>query len=121
MVFGSFVAGATSMGGGAVAFPVLTKLLAVAPENAKLFSLAIQSVGMTSASFTIVLMRLPVLWRVILPASVTGAVGMLIGLVWLSPVVPAAEIRVFFYFVAGRLCSGVADYDGATKSAYLSV
>ena len=35
MLFGSVVAGGTSMGGGAVAFPVLTKLLDVPPHEAK--------------------------------------------------------------------------------------
>lgn len=45
MVFGSIIAGATSEGGGAVAFPIFTKALAIAPSDAKVFSLAIQSVG----------------------------------------------------------------------------
>ncbi len=43
MMFGSIIAGGTSMGGGAVAFPVFTKLLNVSPHDAKVFSLAIQS------------------------------------------------------------------------------
>ena len=50
MIFGSIVAGGTSMGGGAVAFPVFTKVLQVLPHEAKVFSLAIQSVGMGAAS-----------------------------------------------------------------------
>ena len=49
MIFGSMIAGGTSMGGGAVAFPVLTKLLHVSAHDSKVFSLAIQSVGMTAA------------------------------------------------------------------------
>ncbi|MGB5770859.1 MAG: sulfite exporter TauE/SafE family protein, partial [Crocosphaera sp.] len=53
MLFGSMIAGGTSMGGGAVAFPVFTKLLHIPPHDAKIFSLAIQSVGMTAASLTI--------------------------------------------------------------------
>ncbi|MDJ0901719.1 MAG: hypothetical protein QNJ55_23255 [Xenococcus sp. MO_188.B8] len=55
MVFGSEIAGETSVGGGAVAFPVFTKVLHIAPQDAKLFSLAIQSVGMTAASVAIIL------------------------------------------------------------------
>ena len=39
MVFGSFIAGATSEGGGAIAFPVFTKVLHVSPTDAKVFSL----------------------------------------------------------------------------------
>lgn len=96
MVFGSFVAGATSVGGGAVAFPVLTKALDVSPESAKLFSLAIQSVGMTSASITIVLLRVPVHWRIVLACSLTGALGMLFGLLLLSPYAQSEETKVAF-------------------------
>ncbi len=54
MVFGSLIAGATSEGGGAVAFPVFTKLLHISPQEATVFSLAIQSVGMTAASIVFV-------------------------------------------------------------------
>ncbi len=53
MTFGSFVAGSTFLGGGAVAFLTLTKMLLVDPVTAKSFSLAIQSVGMTAASIYI--------------------------------------------------------------------
>ncbi len=50
MVFGAFVAGFTALGGGAVAFPVLTKLLDWSVADARQFGVMIQSVGMTSAS-----------------------------------------------------------------------
>ncbi|MDJ0775700.1 MAG: hypothetical protein QNJ49_20130 [Mastigocoleus sp. MO_167.B18] len=40
MIFGSIIAGGTSMGGGAVAFPVFTKVLHLPPAEAKVFSLA---------------------------------------------------------------------------------
>ena len=53
MVFGSLVAGATSVGGGAVAFPVMTLVLDVAPAVARDFSMMIQTVGMVAATFTI--------------------------------------------------------------------
>lgn len=52
MVFGSLVGGGTSEGGGAIAFPIFTKLLHIAPVDARNFSLAIQSVGMGSASLS---------------------------------------------------------------------
>jgi hypothetical protein len=39
MIFGSLIAGATSEGGGAVAFPVFTKLLDINPTDAKNFHL----------------------------------------------------------------------------------
>lgn len=63
MIFGSIVAGGTSMGGGAVAFPVFTKVLHVPYQEAKVFSLAIQSIGMSAASLTIVAMKTQVEWR----------------------------------------------------------
>ncbi|KAI6221365.1 hypothetical protein M3Y99_01552900 [Aphelenchoides fujianensis] len=45
MIFGAFVSGATSEGGGAVAFPVMTLLLHIEPALARDFSLMIQSCG----------------------------------------------------------------------------
>lgn len=72
MLFGSIIAGATSIGGGAVAFPVFTKLLHIAPHDAKIFSLAIQSVGMTAASLTIYFRKIPVEWRIIRWGSLGG-------------------------------------------------
>ena len=45
MIFGSMVAGATSEGGGAVAFPVMTLALKIEPSVARDFSLMTQSFG----------------------------------------------------------------------------
>ena len=42
MIFGATVAGMTSEGGGAVAFPVMTLALGIAPSVARDFSLMIQ-------------------------------------------------------------------------------
>ena len=53
MAVGSFVAGGTALGGGAVAFPAMTKVLAIEPVTAKTFSLAIQSFGMSAAALTL--------------------------------------------------------------------
>jgi len=95
-VFGSFIAGATSEGGGAVAFPVFTKALHIPPQDAKVFSLAIQSVGMTAASLLIIIMRLPVEWRIIRWASLAGVPGIIIGAAWLAPQLPPAVIKMSF-------------------------
>lgn len=78
MIFGSFVAGSTPQGGGAVAFPVFTKVLEIPAEVARSFSLAIQSVGMGAASASILLNRRPVEHRAIavaFPAVVVGFVA----------------------------------------------
>jgi len=96
MVFGSLIAGATSEGGGAVAFPIFTKLLNISPQDAKVFSLAIQSVGMSAASLIILALKIKVEWRVILWASSGGFFGMLIGAGLLSPLLPAAFVKMLF-------------------------
>ncbi len=96
MLFGSLIAGATSEGGGAVAFPVFTKLLGVHPQDAKVFSLAIQSVGMTSASLLIVLLRIPVEWRVIFWATLGGIVGISLGSIVLAPIVSPVITKTIF-------------------------
>ena len=66
MILGAFVAGSTPLGGGAVAFPVLTKMLSYAAEDARLFSLLIQSVGMSCASILFISMGRTIFWREIL-------------------------------------------------------
>lgn len=96
MIFGSFVAGATCEGGGAVAFPVFTKVLQIPPGDAKLFSLAIQSVGMTAASVTIFAMRRRIDVGALLRAGAGGAVGIALGLWLLAPLVPPQVVRVLF-------------------------
>ena len=80
MVFGSFVAGSTPQGGGAVAFPVFTKLLEVPAEVARSFSLFIQSIGMTCAALSIVINRRAVEWRSIMIGAAFAAIGFVIGL-----------------------------------------
>lgn len=96
MVFGSFIAGATSEGGGAVAFPVMTLLFDISPAVARDFSLMIQSVGMICAAFTIYCLAINVLWRVILYASIGGLIGMIIGTQWVSPNIPGLYAKSFF-------------------------
>lgn len=96
MAFGSFVAGATSQGGGAVAFPVMTLGFNIDPKGARDFSMMIQSVGMTSAAVAIFFRRIPVEKRALLFAGLGGAGGMIVGLEvvqwWFSP----NPTKVFF-------------------------
>ncbi|MEA5512693.1 sulfite exporter TauE/SafE family protein [Nodularia sp. UHCC 0506] len=96
MVFGSMIAGGTSMGGGAVAFPVLTKVLQVPAHEARVFSLAIQTVGMGAASLTIVAMGTPLEWRFIRWVSLGGVPGIIISSVFLAPIIPANAIKIGF-------------------------
>mgnify|MGYP001828013143 CR=1 FL=1 len=96
MVFGSMIAGATSVGGGAVAFPVFTKVLQIPPADAKVFSLAIQSVGMTAATITIWLTGIQVDWRIVRWGSVGGAFGIATGMLLLAPSLPPDVIKMSF-------------------------
>lgn len=96
MIFGSMVAGGTSMGGGAVAFPIFTKVLQVPPNDAKVFSLAIQSVGMSAASLTIVAMKTKVEWRFIRWASLGGIPAIILSSIFLAPVIPPDVIKISF-------------------------
>lgn len=111
MVFGSFVAGSTPQGGGAVAFPVFTKLLEVPAEVARSFSLLIQSVGMSCAALSIVINRRAVEWRSILVGSAFAIVGFLAGLFLLGEpdqpfwpsTLPGPYVKVTFTLVVAAM------------------
>lgn len=102
MTFGSFIAGFSAEGGGAVAFPVFTKLLHVIPVNAKQFSLLIQSVGMTMASLFIVSRKIPFYMKAILPAVLGGIIGQLTSLLmgWL---ITSSHLKWLFTIQIGAL------------------
>lgn len=84
MVFGSFVAGATPQGGGAVAFPVFTKALAVPTNTARSFSLCIQAVGMTCAALSIIINQRPVEWRAAAGGAAAGGLAFVTALLLLG-------------------------------------
>ena len=96
MVFGSFIAGATSEGGGAVAFPVMTMLFKIPPPTARDFSLMIQAVGMTAAAATILWTRIPVERRAIVWGSLGGALGVVLGIELVSPHLPPPATKMTF-------------------------
>ena len=79
MIFGATVAGMTSEGGGAVAFPVMTLALGIAPSVARDFSLMIQSCGMTAAAFTIFWMRIKLEKHSLIFCSTGAFAGMILG------------------------------------------
>ena len=78
MIFGSIVAGSTPQGGGAVAFPVFTKVLQVPATVARTFSLCIQTIGMGTASFAIIISGRQVDWRsirIVTPSAIVAFVA----------------------------------------------
>ena len=96
MVFGSLVGGGTSEGGGAIAFPVMTKVLAVPAPQARLFTFAIQSVGMGAATLTIVLNRVPVEWKAIRNGAPWAILGVVVSALVLAPQLDAPSVRLLF-------------------------
>lgn len=96
MCVGSFIAGATSEGGGAVAFPVMTLIFGIEPSLARDFSLMIQSVGMTAASVLIFCFRIKVEWRAILFSGIGGTFGIVVGLSYVAPLCDPAFVKMFF-------------------------
>ena len=120
MVFGSFVAGSTPQGGGAVAFPVFTKIIEIPPEIARTFSLSIQATGMVMASVIILLAGRrvdPVMLRV---GLVGGSFGFFVGVFalgdpdtvfWVS-VIPAAYVKVSFTIAVAMVATIVVICQG---------
>lgn len=96
MAFGSFIAGATSEGGGAVAFPVMTLFFKIPPAVARDFSLMIQAFGMTAASLLIIVQGIKVEWRAILWGGIGGGVGIALGLTSIAPLVAPPVAKLFF-------------------------
>lgn len=107
MAAGSFLTGSSPLGGGAVAFPVFTKLLDVPPPVARTFGLSIQSVGMTMAAVSIVLARRTVHWRAVVIGSIVAGASFLVGVfalgdaeaVFWPSVVPGAWVKATFSIV----------------------
>lgn len=98
MAFGSFIAGATSEAGGAVAFPIFTKVFHIPPAHAKLFALATQSVGMGSGLLTILLLRIRVEWRAV-AWTVLGSIPLLPVGLYLGGTLSPGTVRILFTVV----------------------
>jgi|LSQX01.2.fsa_nt_gb uncharacterized membrane protein YfcA len=104
MVVGSFVAGSTPQGGGAVAFPVFTKGLGISAEVARVFSLCIQTIGMGSAALVILIRRVPVDGFALRLGIPSALVGFFLGIHMLSDttrpfwpsLLPGAYLKVAF-------------------------
>jgi uncharacterized membrane protein YfcA len=106
MIFGSFIAGASSEGGGAIAYPVMTLMFDITPEIARNFSLAIQSVGMTAASLWILAKRITIEKTYLLLSGSGGLIGIVVGTIWVAPKVPSAYAKMMF--VSFWLSFGIA-------------
>lgn len=106
MIFGSFIAGASPEGSAAVAYPIFTLLLKIAPPIARNFAFAIQSIGMTSASLLIIGMKLKVDWNYIIFVTVGGVFGLFLGTYYVVPYISPVQAKLFF--VSLYLSFGIA-------------
>ncbi len=96
MIFGSMVAGATSEGGGAIAFPVMTLLYKIPPYVARDFSLFIQSFGMTAALFTMRKNKLSISKYFLITALTGGIIGQVLGLLYLESLITPTLLKISY-------------------------
>ena len=106
MIVGSFIAGASSEGGGAIAYPAMTLLFNIEPSVARNFSFAIQSFGMTFAAIWIFLSKIKIEINYLLLAGLGGFVGIILGTLYIAPLVQPAYAKMMF--VSFWLSFGIA-------------
>lgn len=108
MVVGSFIAGASSEGGGAIAYPAMTLLFNIGPDVARNFSFAIQSFGMSFAAIWIFLSKIKIEKNYLLIAGIGGAAGILLGTYYIVPLIKPSYAKMMF--VSFWLSFGMALY-----------
>ena len=96
MSLGSYLAGSTPMGGGTVGFPVLVLLFEQPGSLGRNFGLAIQSIGMVSASIYILCQRQPVDWKLLRPALLGSLIGTPLGCLFVAPFIPDIWVKLTF-------------------------
>lgn len=106
MIAGSFVAGASSEGGGAIAFPAMTLVFHIPPAVARTFSLAIQSLGMTAAALWIIAQRIRIEKTYLVLGAIGGTAGVIAGSYYVAPFIAPAYAKMLF--VSFWLSFGVA-------------
>ncbi len=99
MVGGSFIGGSSPVAGGTVGFPVLVYVFNHPARLGRNFSLAIQSIGMVSASIYIVARRRKIEWRLLRTALPGAAAAMPLGLCSVAPYVADVWVKVLFSIV----------------------
>lgn len=105
MIFGSMLAGATSEGGAAVAFPVMTLVFGINPVVARDFSFLIQSVGMTAAASVILWMKVLVEVKSLIYCTIGGTIGIIIGLEYIDLEPPYA--KMYFVVIWGAFAASL--------------
>ena len=106
MAFGSFIAGASSEGGGAIAYPAMTLLFRIEPDVARNFSFAIQSVGMSFAAIWIFISGIKIEKNYLLLAGAGGFIGIIFGSFYIAPLIKPDYAKMMF--VSFWLSFGIA-------------
>lgn len=106
MAFGSFIAGASSEGGGAIAYPAMTLLFKIEPDVARNFSFAIQSVGMSFAAIWIFISGIKIEKNYLLLAGAGGFIGIIFGSFYIVPLIKPDYAKMMF--VSFWLSFGIA-------------
>lgn len=96
VLFGSLISGSSSEGGGSIVFPVMTLGFGIKPVVARDFALVTQSVGMTSAAFAIVFMRVRTELNSLVFCSLGGIAGIIFGLEEVAPHLEPAYAKMYF-------------------------
>lgn len=96
MAAGSYVAGATPMGGGTIGFPILVLLFDQPASLGRSFSFCIQSIGMSSATYFLICSRSPIAWRMLFGAMAASAITIPLTLAYVVPVVNDLFIKLLF-------------------------
>ncbi|MEX0867542.1 MAG: sulfite exporter TauE/SafE family protein [Pirellulales bacterium] len=99
MAFGSYIAGSTPMGGGTVGFPVLVLLFDLPGSLGRNFGLAVQSIGMVSASIFLLSNRRPLDWGLLRPAMLGSLVATPLSAAWIAPYIPDLWVKLCFAVV----------------------
>jgi len=99
MSFGSYIAGSTPMGGGTVGFPVLVLIFDFPGSLGRNFGLAVQSIGMVSASIYIFAARRPIHGRVLIGGLCGSLIGTPLGAAVIAPYVPDLWVKLLFAIV----------------------
>ena len=96
MAAGSYFAGSTPIGGGAVGFPVLVLLFDRPAAMGRVFGLAIQSIGMVSASILILASRQTLDWRLLRPALKGSLIATPLGIALAAPAASDLAVKLVF-------------------------
>ncbi|EHM5171588.1 sulfite exporter TauE/SafE family protein [Salmonella enterica] len=96
MMFGAFIGSATPVGGGVIAFPVLSFIKHAPSSEAATFCLAMQAFGMTAASLTIYKNKIKVNSFLIIYSTVIATLGYLVGLAYIQNPFSSVSLKIFF-------------------------